>query len=100
MKWLADGSYSTYVNGLDKDTYPELYYISTSTNAYGMWLASSSADNSSTHGKPGDFVYYANGDGNVGSNGCSNGNGGFRPLVCLKSNVRLERQNDGSYKIK
>ena len=56
-----------------------------------MWLASPSANNS-------DSIMLVN-YGGVTATGYTGNVLGFRPLVCLKSNVELEKQEDGSYKI-
>ena len=71
-----------------------LYVITSQTNALAMWLASPSAYGTS-------YVVYVNYAGFVG---CYNYNYtgadlGFRPLVCLKSDIQLEADGDG-YKIK
>lgn len=41
-----------------------------------------------------------NGAGGAISNSYAGTNGGFRPLICLNSNVKLERQENGTYIIK
>lgn len=69
-------------------TSDSLYVLLTSKGPDAMWLASPSAGN----------AYYVMGvyyNGNVNGNYCSNGNRGFRPLVCLKSNVQLQESGDG-----
>ena len=69
-----------------------LYVISSSSNAYGMWLAGPGGDAGSLM----DVYYY----GRVADDGLYDGDYyGFRPLVCLKSDVQLEKQSDGTYKI-
>ena len=75
-------------------TSDSLYVITSQTNALAMWLASPSAYGTS-------YVVYVNYAGFVG---CYNYNYtgadlGFRPLVCLKSDIQLEADGDG-YKIK
>ena len=71
---------------LDKED--SLYVIKSQTNAVYMWVASPSA-NGTIHVMT---VYY---DGWVTSNAYSTTNVGFRPLVCLNSNVRLQESETG-----
>ena len=79
---------SDYLNAAD-----DLYVIDETNNASAMWVASPSAGNSNVVCK----VRY---DGNVGDYGYSSNVVGFRPLVCLQSNVQLEKQQDGSFLLK
>ena len=75
------------------DTSDSLYVINSTTKAYAMWLASPSADSSSELMgvySSGKFTYYS----------YSSTNPGFRPVVCLKSNTKLEKNEDGTYRIK
>lgn len=64
----------------------------TEINASGYWLASPSADKPSCVMR----VFY---DGCVGRVICGSTTGGFRPLVCLQSGVKLEKVENGKYKI-
>ena len=67
-----------------------LYVLPESKGARGMWVASPSAYNT-------DLVVLVNYSGDV-SSAYSNYTGndyGFRPLVCLKSNVQLQESGDG-----
>ena len=79
-------------------TSESLYVISSVKNANGMWIASPSA------GSVG-FVMQTDEDGWVLSGGYVDNNTyrenfvGFRPVVCLNSNIQLEKDGDG-YKIK
>ena len=90
VKWSTDGSYSYSISGLP--TNDSLYVISSTRKAQGMWLASPSASN-------GDYVMYVSYDGYVYYSSYNNNYPGLRPLVCLKSDVRLLQQSDGTYKI-
>ena len=72
-------------------TSDNLYVISSSTNAYAMWLASTSASDG--------CVLDVDINGRVFNNGYTDNRIGFRPLVCLNSNIQLEIDGDG-YKIK
>ena len=73
-------------------TSDSLYVITSQTNAAAMWLASPSAN---------DTYYvmsvYCSGDVKFYYYGYAYS--GFRPLVCLKSDIQLEADGDG-YKIK
>ena len=73
-----------------------LYVIKSKENADSAWLASSGAF------RIGDVMNIAN-NGRVDScdfNTSRNASVGFRPIVCLKSNVEVEQNNDGSVTIK
>ena len=69
-----------------------LYVLPISNGANAMWLASPSADYA--YG-----VMYVDYGGGVGAGDHFTTNFGFRPLVCLKSDIQLEADGDG-YKIK
>lgn len=58
-----------------------------------MWVASPSAIS-------GINVYGVAYDGDVDGTTYGNSDIGFRPLVCLQSNVQLEKQQDGSFLLK
>lgn len=80
---------SYYDNMLSKSD--ELYVISSIKNAQELWLAS-----------PSEFYsipcFILAGSG-VHCSTYSNNDVGFRPVICLNSNIQLERDGDG-YKIK
>lgn len=75
------------------DANDSLYVISDMSKANGMWLASPSMNNTNhvlsvySNGSVDYYNYYYN-------------SYGFRPLVCLSSEVQLEKKEDGSYQIK
>ncbi len=88
----------TYSNasGLEaSDENNEIYIKTRQENANAMWLASpSSGDND-------DIVYaYCSGYLDNGNYYYISSGPGLRPLVCLRSNVQLEKVKDGEYKIK
>ena len=58
-----------------------------------MWVASPSASDSYS-------VYEVDYDGDIGNYYYNYYYAGFRPLVCLQSNVQLEKQQDGSFLLK
>ena len=93
VKWSDSTSSPGYrVSGAEDDN--DLYYITDTNKAYTMWLASPSAYDSS-------LVMYVYHNGAVYNyNGYNTSGAGFRPLVCLKSGIPLEKQNDGTYLIK
>ena len=84
-------TWANYISGLDTDD--SLYVINSDLNANGMWLASPSAIDI-------DVVVYVNYYGDVGNDYYYSASDGFRPLVCLQSNVHLQKNADGSYTIK
>ena len=89
IRW-KDGKYSSTVNGMSKDEYNNLYALT--GEEYGYYLASTSSDGA-------EYVMF------VSLNGLSNynynyvNNCGFRPLVCLKSNVKLVGNPTDGYTI-
>ena len=90
ISW-SEGGTDTEITGLD--TSESLYVISDDTNAYAMWLCSPSASFSYN-------VMLVGYDGYVFSNYYNYIIPGFRPLVCLKSDIQLEKQSEGKYLIK
>ena len=91
ISW-SNGGTDTYISGLD--TSESLYVISDTSKAYAMWLGSPSAYYYYT------YVVRVDYDGRVGNCYYNYCNPGFRPLVCLKSDIQLEKQSDGTYLIK
>ena len=82
--WEDDtNSSSDYLNSSDS-----LYVLPSSKGANAMWVASPSAN--ITNG-----VMNVTCDGNVGKDGYDTDDYGFRPLVCLKSNIQLQESGDG-----
>ena len=74
-------------------TSDQLYVITKTSDAYAYWLASPSAD------RPNCVMnVYCNGDVSYDNYSNFSGNG-FRPLVCLKSDVTLEKVSDTEYAI-
>ena len=70
------------------DSNDSLYVLPESKGAIAMLLASPSAINT-------DYVMGVNYGGNVSYGTSSDTLSGFRPLVCLKSNVQLQESGDG-----
>ena len=91
----AGNNWATYMsNNVDYlRTDDPTYVINSTENAAGMWLASPSAYDGN-----GVMGVYSSGD--VSFNAFYGSHGGFRPLVFLKSDVQLEKNDDGSYTIK
>ena len=69
-----------------------LYVITKQTDAYAYWLASPSARDTSS-------VMDVSCSGNVSATSYNYSTYGFRPLVCLKSDVTLEKVSDTEYAI-
>ena len=77
-------SYANYISGM-LSTSESLYVLpqsSTGSGANAMWLASPSANN-------GNSVMYVDYGGGMGNSNCNTTTIGFRPLVCLNSNILL-----------
>ena len=85
-------NWSTWYSGM-LSTSDSLYVITSTTNAYGMWLASPSDTYDTV------YVMSVPYSGYVYNDTYGNTFRGFRPLVCLKSDIQLEADGDG-YKIK
>ena len=78
-------------NYLDK-TDPLYINQDTNSNAYGYWL-------SSPHTGQENQVSIVKYDGNVQGAGYQAKMFGFRPMVCLQSGVKLEKVEEGKFKI-
>ena len=86
--WSDDiTSSADYLNDSDPT-----FVINSTANAYGMWLASPSAFNTSN-------VMHVSCNGYVGYYSCRNTNHGFRPLVCLESRIELKKTGENIYEI-
>ena len=91
VKWYDDISFDYYVRNIPEDEFNSIYIKSDWSKADGMWIASPSTLNSTR-------VMWATYSGTL--NYTFDGSGlGLRPIVCLKSNVGLEAQSDGTYAI-
>ena len=91
IRMTSKDSWSITIGSMLK-TSDSLYVITKQTDAYAYWLASPSA-----YG--GNNVMYVGSNGFI-DNYSYNYNGiGFRPLVCLKSDVTLEKVSDTEYAI-
>ena len=92
IKLSTDSSYNSFVEGLPKDDFNQIYIKSDTSKANGMWLACTS------------FLYsnglmHAHYSGGVYSTYYNTTPLGFRPIVCLKSDVRLKKTSGGVYAI-
>ena len=86
----SSSSWQYYISAmLTKDN---LYVISSVNDALGMWISSPSANSSSE-------LMYVDFNGRVGNVSYNETTYGFRPVVCLKSDVKLQKNSDGSYTI-
>ena len=84
-------SWSASISGM-LDTSDSTYVISSTSKANAMWLASPSVYNAS-------YVMGVFYNGSVSSLGYYYNTLGIRPLVCLKSDVTLQDNGDGTYTI-
>lgn len=75
------------------DTEDSLYVINSNSNANFMWLSSPSANDT-------DNIMSVHYNGTVSNRRYGDAGGGFRPLVCLKSDIQLQKNVDGTYTIK
>ena len=91
-KVSKDGT--TWSDGISRmfKTSDPLYVINSTSTASGMWLASTSAVD-------GNRILRIHWNGMLSNDNYNAGSYGFRPLVCLKSSVRLEKNTDESYSI-
>ena len=91
IRKTANDSWSNGISSMLK-TSDSLYVISSQSDALAYWVASPSAYNTGCV-----MNVYCN--GNVGNNYYNNNYIGFRPLVSLKSDVQLQKNEDGTYTI-
>lgn len=84
--------FQTHIEGIPVDERNGLWIKSNKEKAVGMWIASPSFNASVT-------LINANFSGAISISNYDYEKLGFRPIVCLKSDVYLEKQTDGSYKI-
>ena len=75
------------------DARDSLYVLASSKGASGCWVASPSQANSYS-------IMFLGCDGGIGNCDCNYGAVGFRPVVCLKSNVKIEKNDDGNITLK
>ncbi len=85
---FANGSYNTYIQGLAQNEYNSIYIKSDNSNANAMWLASPSAYD-------GYLLVHAHSNGRLNYSSYNLDATGFRPVVCLKSKVKLQKVVDG-----
>ncbi len=74
-------------------SYDETYTITNEEKAVSVFVASPSANNTTD-------IMRVYGNSGVFNTPYVNGSGGFRPIVCLQPNVKLEEQTDGNFIIK
>ena len=95
LMWNTLGVWSDRIENLDASQ--SLYVISDKTNAEGMWLASPSQTGDDID-PPGDFMLTVY-DNQIYVPTWNNGSYGARPCIVLKSNIQIEKQEDGTYLI-
>ena len=91
IKW-NDGSYDTSIGGVSVNDFNDIYIKSEQDKATGMWLASPSARDS-------EDAMSADSGGYVNLAIYWSSDEGLRPIVCLKSEVQLEKVDENTYKI-
>ena len=91
IRKTSKDTWNNYVNSM-LTTNDSLYVITSKTNALAYWLASPSAYDTY-------HVMSVGCNGYVGNDSHSGSYNGFRPLVCLQSNVTLEKVSDTEYAI-
>ena len=91
IKW-SDGSYGYTLSGLTPDELNGIYIKKDTTKTNCMWLASPSAYGS-------DVLFDVDCTGTVDFSRYYGGAVGLRPLVCLKSEVQLERVDSDTFRI-
>lgn len=94
IKWATSTTYANAISGLG--TTESQYVLNSTTKANGMWLASPSAY---TSGFTINYIMSVRYTGAASYDSYTSTILGFRPIVCLKSNVKLVEKEDGSYKI-
>ena len=90
----SSGRWNSYI-GSAFSTSDSLYIITNSSKAGSLWLASPSVS-----GDGGSLSVINNAGGLGYADYISSSGSGLRPLVCLKSSVKLEEQGSGKYAIK
>ena len=97
IRKTSSDSWGNFVSSMLSTSDP-LYVITPASNAYAYWLTSPSAANYIG-------VMNVNSNGGVFSSGVVNNDSyygvtnGFRPLVCLNSNIKLQKVSDTQYAI-
>ena len=97
-----EGIWGTYFNNNIFNVSDNLYVISSIQKARGMWLSSPSGESTDCLvgiGSGNDGGGMMGVSYNAGGYGSPNQSYGLRPVVCLKSNVKLEEQSDNKYTI-
>ena len=94
IKFGNDTSYDYFVGPLTKDDYNSIYIKSDHSKANGMWIASSAGDTDD------EYLFFTVANGTIDCYKVYNeSNYGLRPVVCLRSNIKLQEQSDGTYTI-
>ena len=90
LKWDSDTGYNDNINGFDTK---ETLYAPNSDKVSGYWLSCPSPFSDGFMikvDKESGYIMFEHKDG---------GHLGIRPVVCLSNNVKLEKQDENSYKI-
>lgn len=94
LAWNDGSSFTeSRITGLTQDEYDSIYIKSNRTKADGMWIAFPSSNGA-------NVLFVAKSGGVVDKNGSYNSSSyGFRPVVCLKSDVKLVDNGNGTCSI-
>ena len=96
IKWNTDTEYTTMSLELPEEDYNSIYIKADTKKAYGMWIASPSSN-----GKTYLMCTYINKvTDTYGYNDYYSARYGLRPIVCLSSDVILEKGSGDNYIIK
>ncbi len=90
VKWNDDIDYGTFVYGLEANEFNSIYIISDTSRAEAAWMASPSTKE--------ELMFVAAYHGQIDSQPTGEAYG-FRPIVCLRTGVKLKKLEDGSYQI-
>ena len=92
VKW-SDSTSSPSYDLSGADDYKDLYYIKSNTDkCYYMWLASQSAIDSY-------YLMHISYNGHVETHQYADRHTGFRPVICLRSGIQLEKISNTEYRI-
>ncbi len=102
LKWSdqTQEEYTYYVRGITPDEYNSIYIKSDRSKAESMWISSPSVSTGFvTFLLASEYTWPAD-TGNVNDMSPSDISSGFRPIVCLKAGVQIERSvSTGNYRM-
>ena len=94
VKWSTSSKYSSYISGMPLNEFNKIYvkFETSNIKTEGMWLVSPSSLGN-------DGVMYVSSDGNIDGIKYDLPGYGLRPIVCLKSGIKLKKVSDEIYEI-